>query len=275
MQGKLPNSLVFENGSYTIDWAQPAAIPFFMGVAAMENIEEKASKGERATVGDTIMEGLIAGGDTLINQSMLRNVKDLFGGAYSSPTEGLIKTGVDYFAQATPTVMGQVARTIDPTKRQIDYSGLLSGALTGAQAKTPGKSSELPAKYDLLGNVQTYGKKGLVNAFNQFLNPGTVGTKQDSKVVDELVKLSEVEGTSVIPRVAPSYFTSNKQRIDLTPEQKSNFQREMGEYVNNRLSALFKTIDYSTSSSKDKAKLVDKILDEAYNKAKETILRGL
>jgi hypothetical protein len=265
--GELPNSLVFPNGSYTIDWAQPTAIPFFMGVGLAESL--KKSEGEdKLSAG---FEALVAGGDTLVNSSMLRNVKDLFGGSYGSTTENLLQLPIDYLTQAFPTVSGQIARTIDPTKRQLDYNSFAETTKQQLQAKTPGLSKLLPSKRDVLGQEMKYGS-GFLNAIQQFLSPGYVGVKANEPVLNELNRLYESEGSSFLPRAKVNSFTSDKVKYTLDNKEISEFQKIMGNYTNDKISSIIKTSGYKSLSDEGKAKVIKDINDDGYDLAKEKII---
>ena len=267
VSGELPNSIITPKGSYTVDWAQPLSIPFFMGVGAAESMKKSGNDYAQAAY-----DALIAGGDTLINQSMLKNIKDLFGG-FGSTTEKLTQLPVSYLTQSFPTVGGQIARTTDPFKRQIDYSTNLSRTLTGLQAKTPGLSKDLPLKRDILGQPQKYGE-GVLNAIQQFISPGYIAKKSDDPVILELNRLYQSEGSEFLPRASVYEFSKDKAKYELSSTEISEFQKTMGEYTKDKLSSLISSPGYKTMTDTDKAKVIKKINDDGYDLAKQGVING-
>lgn len=263
--GELPNSIITPQGSFTLDWAQPASMPFFMGVGMAESMKENG--GDYAQIA---MDALIAGGDSLINQSMLKNIKDLFGG-YGSTTEKVMQLPVNYLQQAFPTVSGQIARTADPFKRQTDYSTAMSRTLTGLQAKTPEASKQLPLKRDILGQPQKYGE-GVLNVIQQFISPGYIAKKSDDPIITELNRLYESEGSDFLPRASVLKFTKDKVEYKLTNDEASEFQRVMGEYTKDKLTQLIESSRYTTMSDADKARAIKSINDDGYELAKQKII---
>lgn len=269
--GRLPNSLVLPNGSYTIDWAQPTAIPFFMGVAYQEALEGQRAQGDDVDLVEATWEALLNSGESLINQSMLRGISDLFGG-YGTTTEKLVGLPVSYLEQGIPTLLGQIARSVDPTKRQRDYSTLLSAAETRTISKIPGLSETLPAKYDLLGEVQQYGT-GVSNVLQQFLSPGYVGTPKEDQVTQELVRLYDEVGADFLPRQNVRNFSYDGVKYELDSEEQSQFQERMGANTKELLTKLLGSIEYKRASDEEKADLISKIDTESYKKTKVDYLK--
>lgn len=274
LAGELPNSIKMPNGSYTIDWAQPASMPLFMGVAFAEALEK-----ENPDLLDAGFEAMIAGGDSLVNASMLRGIKDLFGGNYGSTTEKALGLPLDYIGQAVPTVLGQVARTTDPVKRQRDYSGILPEFKTSLQAKTPSilpllpTSKDLPAKRGLLGEELTYGT-GATNALQQFLSPGFVGRASDDRVAQEIVKVYNEIGSDFLPRNKVGSLTYEKTNYDLTTAEQSEFQKVMGEYTKKEIDKLLDKNSYNRLTAEQKGDRIKDINDEGYKKAKFDYLKS-
>ena len=265
--GMLPNSIKTPGGSYTIDWAQPIAMPFFMGVAFMDELKKNGQ--DKA---DAAFNALLQSGETLVQQSMLSGVKDLFGG-YGTMTEKIIQLPINYMTQGFPTVGGQIARVIDPLKRQIDYSNIIDSTTTSLQAKTPLLSKELPVKRDILGKPQEYGK-GLLNVFQQFLSPGFIGKESDDPVVNEIDRLYKSVGADFLPKSRVTNFTDEKIKYNLTTKEISEVQRIMGEYTNKQLLSLMNSYDYKNASDTERAKMIKKANETGYELAKKTIVEA-
>ena len=266
--GILPNSIVMKNGSYTIDWAQPAAIPYFMGVAFAEEMMKKEESG----IVDATATAVTSGIDTIFKQTMLSGITDFFGG-YDGVAKKIFELPLDYIGQGIPTVGGQIARTVDPVKRERDYSSILKTFKTQAQSKTPGLTTSLPPKRGIFGEELKYGE-GALNAVQQFLSPGFFAKKQDDALTNELLRLYNEVGKSFLPRARVKNVTSKKVKYELTTQEKSDFQKVMGEYTEQGLKTLFNSSNYQNSSDEEKAKAVKKVNDEGYDLAKEDFLEG-
>jgi hypothetical protein len=218
------------------------------------------------------LDALKAGGDSLINQSMLKTIKDLTGG-YGSTTEKVMQLPVNYLQQAFPTSLGQVARISDPLKRQTDYSNNLSRTLTGIQSKTPGLTNQLPLKRDILGQPQKYGD-GVLNVVQQLISPGYIAKKSDDPIIKELNRLYASEGSDFLPRATVYKFTKDKVDYNLTSKEISEFQRVMGEYTKDKLTSLMQSQSYMSMSDADKAKEIKNINDDGYEIAKQMIIKS-
>lgn len=270
--GILPNSIILPNGSYSVDWIQPTAIPFFMGVAAAEEVAKQ--RGEDMTAAEAMQVGfnaLTAAGDTVINQTMLRGVKDLFEG-YGSTTEKIAKLPAAYVMQLSPTVGGQIARTIDPVRRQRDYSTDIDSILSNVQSRTPGLTQSMPARRDIYGEVQRYNSNPMMNAFNQFLNPGTPAEPTSPEITSELMAVYRSEGTDFLPRRNIRSFSADGTKYELDSNEMMEFQRVMGEYTKVALNSLFESQSYKISPANRKAELIKEITEEAYDRGKQAII---
>jgi hypothetical protein len=270
LQGRLPNSITLPNGSYTMDWAQPLSIPFFMGVALYESLNKSKDLG----VLEASLKALYAGGDTLIDQSMLRGVKELFDTSYGkSITENIAKLPISYATQTFPTLLGQTARAIDPYKRQIDYSTDAKAIGTGLLAKTPGLSMLLPKKLDILGQPMKYGE-GVGNMLAQYLSPGYIGKAQDTPLTKELVRLYGVVGKDMMPKYNTSKFDYKSETINLDNKERSKFQETMGKYTQENLESYIQSRDYKDKTDEEKAAHIKKVNEKGYNLAKEEVIEN-
>lgn len=271
--GILPNSIQFKNGSYTIDWAQPAAIPYFMGVAFAEELKQK----DDASTTEKILRGGVKGISTIFDQTMLRGITDLFG---SYDAEGIVENiaglPLDYVAQLLPTLGGQITRSLDPVRRERDYSGVLAPFESQVRSKTPGVSLTEPAKRGIFGEELRYGE-GLGNVFQQFISPGFVGTAQGDELTEELYRLYQQVGSGFLPRAKVKRLIYKNNNYPLNAEERSEFQRIMGEYTERELRRLIRSSDYRNMSDDEKAKVIKSINDDGYDLAKDAFLteRGL
>jgi hypothetical protein len=264
--GDQPYSFVTPIGSYTFDWAQPIAVPLFMGVALYESLMKQDKIDP-----DSVAESIAAGGDTVFNLSMLKNIKQLLGGGFGSVTEQIAGLPVSYIEQAYPTVFGQVARTVDDTKRST-YDTTGTGRF-GRQlaAKTPFASKSLEPKLDIWGNEQKQG-----GAAQQFLSPGFALPKSNDRTTQEMVRLYRAtKETDMLPKLFKGSFTVSGEKVQLTPKQLTAFQRDMGQANYQKISEVISTDRYQNASDDEKVKMIRKIVQGNYDDTKQEYLDKL
>lgn len=260
--GEQQYSLNTPLGSMTLDWAQPFALPFFMGVALNE-----ALKNNDKFDYDSLIDALGKGGDTFFNLSMMQNIKEIMGG-WGSTTEAILDLPRSYVMQGIPSVLGQTARTADDTKRSIYDPNSLKEALNQVLSKIPGASEKLEPALDIWGNEQSQG-----GAVQQFIFPGYIKAKSDDPTTIEMARLySATDNNDMLPKVAPTSFTAGGEKIILTAQEKTLFQREMGTQNYNEIKEMIHSTPYVRASDDEKAKLIKKIVNDNYDEVKAMIL---
>jgi hypothetical protein len=169
--------------------------------------------------------------DQLFDASYMSGVADLFGG-YGSFGERLLNTLFNnVVSQSVPTVLGQLANSMDPYVRDTkDKSATMQALKSGVVNKIPFLREQLlPVKIDVTGQpVRT--KEGLRN----FYDPFTTTDARNEPVVDELFRLNEVLGSSsMLPSDVLSgtkdSITFNKQTVTLDDAGKEAYRRRYGE----------------------------------------------
>jgi len=253
-------------GSYTFDWAQPFSIPFAMGIAAQEAIRDRK---DGDTIIQAVIDGIAAGGDTIFNMTMLQNIREILG-SYGSPTEKIMGIPIDYLEQAIASVLGQTARTIDPVRRSTYDPNSIGQWWRGIRARIPGLSQTLEPALNIWGQEQSQG-----GALQQFISPGYFRARSDDPVTNEMARLYEsVNDNDILPKTAPNNFTKNKVAYTLTPEQKTEFARIMGQKNYNDLARLFTSSEYKALTDEQRAKRVKSIVESNYDEAKGIIIGG-
>jgi hypothetical protein len=276
-QGKQANSITTQLGSYTVDWAQPFAIPFFMGVAMYEELQNPKYDGK---LSEAILNSIYKGGDTLFEMTMLRNIKQILG--YGSTTEKIGATMLSYIEQAIPSVLGKMARSIDPNSRETYDPNPAKEEWNKVVAKVPWLSAVLPEKIDNFGEVIKNS-----SALEQFLSPGYTKGKDTRTFMKELERLYEVEkDTDIIPSVTTGKISDNSIDYVMTADEYTRFKKTYGNNIMNGytggdgikrlgLNALIESPEYKKiKSDKDKFKRITKLYSKAYELAKSEFLKG-
>ena len=228
-------------GTYTLDWASPAAVPLLVGAEiAQDNSEltpgvllDKFRHLSQPVLETTMLQGL---NDTLDNISYADSDEKLFA---------LLAGGAGDFArQFVPTVLGQAARTVDPVRRS-SYGGGQSNterdngyALRSTMNKIPGLSRQNEPYIDQWGREQasldgtddSAGGMFLRGAYNM-LSPGYIRQENITPVDEYLQQLYTQTGDSgVLPEKARNYVAvDGNPKYYLTPEEKTQYAKTRGQ----------------------------------------------
>lgn len=227
-------------GTYTIDWASPAAVPLLIGAEiAQDNSEltpwtvlDKFRHLSQPVLETTMLQGL---NDTLDNISYADSDEKLFA---------LLAGGAgDFSRQFVSTVLGQAARTIDPVRRS-SYGGGQSKterdtgyALRSTMNKIPGLSLQNEPYIDQWGREQASldgtddlaGGMFLRGAYNM-LSPGYIRQENITPVDEYLQGLyGSTNDSGVLPEKSSNSVTVDSKKYYLTPEEKTQYAKTRGQ----------------------------------------------
>jgi hypothetical protein len=259
-------SIKIGDKSFTYDWAQPIAAP----LSIMANIVN--SKDKDAALIEGIVGSLDSAGSILLEQSFLQSINDVLNNQ-DGVISGLITEGLELPARAVPTFLKQIADLVDGTQRQtFEYGKPIKSAFNQIITKIPGLSYTLEPSVDTLGReIQKYGGKN--NPFNVFLNPANVNTENISKSGQEIYRLYKETGeTNIMPRVAPYYVNKKGEKIVLDTKQRAQYQKISGSIIESNVAKLLELTEYKNMSDKDKASVVNDIVNYSYNIAQNQVL---
>lgn len=259
-------SIKIGNKTFTYDWAQPIAAP----LSIMANIVQK-DKSDASTL-EKIVSSLDTAGNILLEQSFMESINTALNN-----NDGLV-TGVeeailDLPSRAIPTFMKQIVDLTDSTQRtSFEYDKPIESMVNSIKAKIPGLSKTLAPVVDTMGReVQRYGGKN--NIFNVFLNPANVSTENISKSAKEIYRLYKETGdTTIMPRVAPYYLNKSGEKINLTAEQRAEYQKTSGNILEKEIKKLLSSSDYQDMSDAKKKDVIKNIVDYSYNIAQNEVL---
>lgn len=259
-------SIKIGDKTFTYDWAQPIAAPF----SIMANIQDRKDKGVALLEG--ITGSLDTAGSILLEQSFLQSINDVLSDN-DGIVSGLINEALELPARAVPTFSKQIADMVDGTQRQtFVYDNPLKSALNNLIVKIPGASTTLAPAVDTMGReIQKYGGKN--NVFNVFLNPANVNTENISTAAQEIYDVYKATGDkTIMPRVAPYYIDSKGNRVNLTPEQRAEYQKVSGKIIEDSVDKMLKNPKYVNATDTEKAAMINDIVNYSYNIAKKEVL---
>lgn len=246
--------------SYTIDWANAAAIPMFAGAEyAKLAASDGASLNSVASASQQVLEPLL---EMSFLQGLNNNLESL---RYSEDPYiyGMAKQSLSSYAtQGIPTLAGQVARSIDPVRRST-YSGTtgiesdIGYTANKIRNRIPFLSETGQPYIDAFGDTQpnTGGSFAGRLAYNMF-SPGYYSETTDDPVKQGVLDLANSSGdNSVIPEVAEKKvsWTSDKER--------HSYQLSPQEYT-----------DFATQSGQLRKDMAEAVLDSRYNEEQQVQL---
>lgn len=277
LQGAQNYALQLSDGtSFTIDWMAPSALPLFVG-CEINKILNSEGKFTAADLADTL--SLLA--EPMFNLSMLDGLNSTLKSAgYSDSPLTSVGTSIltGYVGQAVPTLLGQVARTIDGTRRTtyIDKNkntvDWLDRTVQYNMTKVPGASQSLTPKLDAWGRPDTQ-SSFIQGALENFLSPGYVSGKKTSPMEEELLRLYKATGeASVLPKAAPKYFSVGGQRYDLNGEEWTSVQTLMGQSAYAMLTNLVNSQAFQKLTDAEKLDVIEDVYTFARERAKAAVL---
>ena len=267
-------SLMIGNTSYTIDWAAPAAMPFFVGVElynAFSDTEESSG----------IVSALLKITDPVFEMSMLDGINNAIQATAYTDTHPVIamttSSVLNYAGQAVPTLAGQVARTGNRYRTQtyIDKNKKTPSTVQRfaqqQQAKIPGLNNQLTPFYDQWGRKQDNGSF-VGRAVTNFASPGYVAKNNSTAVDDEVMRLyKETKDSTVLPAYADKKFSINGEYKHLTAKEYETFAKVKGQTSYKIIEELLNNPHYKVLDSDEQADAIAKAYSYAQAKAKEEV----
>ena len=278
-QGKQEYSVEWEskNGkhhSFTLDWAAPSALPLFVGVELYKWYEDS----ERDA--GSFFDALSSIGAPAFELSMLEGVNDAiqnFGKSTDSVTgviSGVAGLGASYLSQAVPTLGGQIARTIDPTRRST-YTGQEYGGVSDTLArqgiktlnKIPGLTYLSQPYVNTMGEEEQNADLGLGvlgRGIQNFLLPGYYSETNTNPVVNELSNVAKLAKESGVDFKKSQLFPkAPDKKVDehrLTPKEYTEASKAKGQITEENLEALFKSKSYQNATPEQKVEMIKDML---------------
>lgn len=266
----LPNGDTY---SYTIDWAAPAAIPLFIGAEFFNSLAER--DGEQ-TAAEVALDSIGKLFEPLLATTMLSGISSSIKSAsYSSsnPIYGVLgNVASNYAGQFVPTLLSQIAKTVDPVRRSTFYDANskvpkeLQRFLQRQGAKIPGLSEKMPEYLDVWGRNDVGSDNVLIRALENFVSPGYVKKLDSSSMESELQRLNDAGYEGMLPSALQKSAKLDGNRM--TAEQWMKRQKEQGSVAYEIMKDFMGTQEYQNLTDDQKAKFVDKAYEFAKNKGK-------
>lgn len=253
--------------SYTIDWASPAVVPLAMGGELYEALNQKYDDEETAF--NQAMATVSRMFDPMLNMTMLSGIgSTVTSAAYSksNPLFGIASNvATNFGGQFVPTLFGQVARTVDNTRRTT-YADKNSPVPSSVQKflqrqanKIPGLSQYQPAYTDVWGREQKNGPDNVfARAAYNFFSPGYLADAKGTQAEKTLKELYQATGdNSVLPSKPQKYYKAEDgTKKFLTAQEYSTLTSQSGKISLDAIDKLTKSEAYKQMSNDERIEAV-------------------
>lgn len=253
--------------SYTIDWAAPAVVPLAMGGELYEALHQKYDDEETAF--NQAMATVSRMFDPMLNMTMLSGIgSTVSSAAYnkSNPLFGIASNvATNFGGQFVPTLFGQIARTVDNTRRTT-YADKNSPVPSSVQKfmqrqanKIPGLSQNQPAYTDVWGREQKNGPDNVfARAAYNFFSPGYLADAKGTQAENALKELYQATSdNSVLPSKPQKYYKGDDgTKKFLSASDYSKLTSEGGKISLDAIDKLTKSEAYKQMSNDERIEAV-------------------
>lgn len=230
-------------GTYTLDWASPSSVPLLIGAQIAKDQEDGGEFNLTQTL-DRMRQIT----QPVLETTMLQGLNDTLDSVSYADSNDKLATlatsALGSFAnQFVPTALGQVARTVDDTRRS-SYGGGdtkterdIGYNIRKMENKIPGLSKESEPYIDQWGREEASldgtddSARGMFlrGAYNM-LSPGYVSSESITPVDKYLQGLyGSTNDSHVLPEKASSKITVDSKDYYMTPEEKTEYAKTSGQ----------------------------------------------
>jgi hypothetical protein len=217
----------------------------------------------------------------MLNLSMLQGIQGAINSAgYSESPLADISIGslTGYIGQAVPTLSGQVARTIDDTRRStyiepdsplprtVDYF------VQSTMAKIPGVSKQLQPRIDSFGREDKEPSLAM-RIFENFFSPGYISENKSSPVEKEIEKVYKQTGEG-LPIAPAKNYTVDGKKYNLSSDEYTKYAKVRGQEILNTLNEVIKDTRYSKLSDEEKAEIINDVYEYGNQSAKDEFAKA-
>ena len=278
--------------TYTMDWAAPMSMPFFVGAAIQEQLHEQ----DGFDVED-ILDAMGNISEPVFNLSMLDGVNTLFKTSQYDDTNTITqiaaKIGSNYVTSYVPSLLSAITKTLaDDTRRKAFVesgkgTGVL-GTLRYAWEQTENKlpiASQTNIPYrDVWGNPEKSNSFGdsdflgfVERAIENFISPGYISNYKNDPILNEMGRLYDsTHDKDMIPSDPPKSLTmtigGEKKKYVFTDKEWDAYKVARGQAAFEGLTELMSMIDYKSATDDVQAKMIKEVWDYADDIGKSAVI---
>ena len=269
-----------EDVTFTMDWAAPMSMPFFVGASLRNQLEDAGY-----TNVDEVLKAISNIAEPVFNLSMLDGINTLFRtNSYDNDNPAITQIGgkilSNYATSFVPSVIGAITRTFfDDTRRRSFVTSGEGGGIPGSvryaieqsENKIPGLSTTNIPYRDVWGNAETAGFAERL--LENFILPGYVNNYNNDPVVNELGRLYDATGDSaMIPEEAKKSVQYKNVTYKLSAEDYDKLVVARGKAAYDGLTALMNSEAYKRATDEEQKEQVKKVWSYADQVGKAAVI---
>lgn len=281
--GEAPDPIEWRDGDeiMSIGFLDPINAQMTTGALLAQELKENPEADRLGTFGMASLEGTLQSLLDLPAMSSLQALANGYNYSDADTTGGrvgdaLISYGASQVSSFIPNIVRAAARAGDPYVRDTYSSGTPIGEMVDSiKAGIPGLRQTLPIRQTPFGADRTYGDNQTMNALNAMLMPGARTTYRTSDAAQELYGLPSVDDNPIYPRRnAPNTVSFNGNDYELTPEQKTQYQKTYGQTYRQLIDDLRVSSYYKGLDPEEQTRLLSDARAYANDKAKREALEA-
>ena len=276
LNGEQEYSIEIFGHSYTIDWAAPSCIPFFIGVEIVDMFKDNDGFTLKS-VADSFWDVL----EPITELSMLAGVNDLITSVkYSEGNKtvsGIMGDVVTSFLmQLFPSALAATGRTIDRTQRtwyqdkNSPLDDFTQSVWNNVRSKVPGLSFTQSEKIDAWGNTVDRGSLG-ERLLENFVSPGYYSEIEYDEIDRALMALYDATGEKVFPQTAKKSFEVNGKTKYLTADEYETYAKNKGQMSYKYAKEFIESDFYKELDDAQRAEVIADLYGYANAQAKTTV----
>lgn len=239
------------------DWLQPAAIGVSLGANIREGIANRKAIGISGTVASSLEEAV----NTLAEQPMVSGFTRYFQ-SYN-PSEGAVRALEGVPASVVPTILSQIRQLTDNTSKEIKDPNRMREVFNITASKIPVLSKDVPAKVTPFGREAEMYHGGGNTIFNVFFNPAFVSKYAPSQEAKIVLDIYQSTGqTEQAPRIAPWRMKVNGRDMELTADQRREYQRVVGTLSSELFRRIGSDPEFISKSDEEKARILGDVVTD-------------
>jgi len=286
LEGIQNYSLKINGKTYTIDWTAPAVMPLLLGaeISKLRNSEGKETSEWYENL-DEYLNAVNRVADPIVETSMLSGIKDSLETAANAakynenlniPALLAYNSATGYLTQGIPTLSGQIARTVDNTRRSTytdkeGVAGVLEKQGRKLLNKIPGLSTLNEPYIDTYGREQKNGPSDnpLLNLGYQMLSPGYM---TDINTTNADILSRDIYEKTGNENVLPQWQSSLKiDKKKVAPGTYTEFARQYGNTNYEIRDALSNDEWFAGLSDEEKAEILKDVNNISKNVGQSTV----
>ena len=272
-------SILGHDFTYTIDWAAPMSMPFFVGAAIYEQLSSQD--------GFDVEELVDAFGnitEPVFNLSMLDGINSLFKTSQYDDTNTLTQIGAkvvsNYATSYVPSLLGAIARIYDENARKTFVEsgkgtgvlGTFRYAVEQTQNKIPVLNKENIPVRDIWGNAKTSSLAERI--IENLISPGYIEEYKEDPILNEMARLYDSTGDiGMIPDADPDKsVTYKKKKYVFTDKQWDLYKETRNRAAYNGLTELINSDEYKNATDDIQVQMIKNVWGYADKVGKQAVI---